>query len=134
MKRLLKSSRIKETRPPFYIVNYFTVAKNIHQKPRLILDFWHTIFVYKVNEVGSRENYEGFCGQRMFFFINSIWVKATITLTLTIITKILRLPLENWRQSYLLYVHCSTHQFKFCSIYFYQGYALSCQNFGERKG
>ena len=134
MRRLLKSGRIKEPRPPFYIVNYFTVAKNIHEKPRLILDLWHTIFVYKVNEVGSLENYERFCGQRMFFFINSIWVKATIRLTLTIITKILRLLLENWPQSYLLYVHCSTQQFKFCSIYFYQGYALSCKKFGERKG
>ena len=38
VKELLKSGRIKETRAPPYIVSPLTVAKNNHNKPRLILD------------------------------------------------------------------------------------------------
>ena len=36
VKELLKSGRIKETRAPSYIVSPLTVAKNSHNKPRLI--------------------------------------------------------------------------------------------------
>ena len=38
VKELLKSGRIKETRAPPYIVSPLTVAKNSHNKSRLILD------------------------------------------------------------------------------------------------
>ena len=38
VKELLKSGRIKETRAPPYIVSPLTVAKNSHNKLRLILD------------------------------------------------------------------------------------------------
>ena len=48
VKELLKSGRIKETRAPPYIVSPLTVAKNSHNKPRLILDLRYVnSFVYK---------------------------------------------------------------------------------------
>ena len=48
VKELLKSDRIKETRAPPYIVSPLTVAKNNHNKPRLILDLRYVnSFVYK---------------------------------------------------------------------------------------
>ena len=48
MKEYLKSGRIKETRSPPYIVSPLTVAKNSHNKPRLILDLRYVnSFVYK---------------------------------------------------------------------------------------
>ena len=48
MKELLKSGRIKKTRAPPYIVSPLTVAKNSHNKPRLILDLRYVnSFVYK---------------------------------------------------------------------------------------
>ena len=48
VKELLKSGGIKETRAPPYIVNLLTVARNSHNKSRLILDLWYlNYFVYK---------------------------------------------------------------------------------------
>ena len=48
VKELLKSGRIKETRTRPYIVSPLTVAKNSHNKPRLILDLRYVnSFVYK---------------------------------------------------------------------------------------
>ena len=48
MNKLLKSGRIKETRAPPYIVSPITLAKNSHNKPRLILDLRYiNSFVYK---------------------------------------------------------------------------------------
>ena len=48
VKELLKFCRTKETRAPPYIVSPLTVAKNNHNKPRLILDLRYVnSFVYK---------------------------------------------------------------------------------------
>ena len=48
VKELLKCGRIKETKAPPYIVSLLTVAKNSHNKPRLILDLQYVnSFVFK---------------------------------------------------------------------------------------
>ena len=48
VKELLKRGRIKETKAPPYIVSLLTVAKNSHNKPRLILDLQYVnSFVFK---------------------------------------------------------------------------------------
>ena len=49
VKELLKCGRIKETKAPPYIVSLLTVAKNSHNKPRLILDLQY------VNSFGFKD-------------------------------------------------------------------------------
>ena len=88
VKGLLKSGRIKETRALPYIVSPLTVAKNNHNKPRLILDLRYlNSVVYKDKiKFDDWRTMQDFVDNESFLYKFDI-VKVTITLTLTRITK-----------------------------------------------
>ena len=74
MKELLKSGRIKKTRAPPYIVSPLTVAKNSHNKPRLILDLRYVnSFVYKDRiKFDDWRTMQGFVDNKGFLYIFDI--------------------------------------------------------------